>query len=205
MRNNTLPTALERLIQPLPNDLKAAMLEAWKNEDIPHDENDSVYRLMVLLTLYVRYFEEIPYRITEAETHLTKFMEGSISRFERIWLTHAETFQLTYARFEKLTNELKKVETLLEDKPKNLRLQFETELKGLLEGTRAQCKEIQTGMADHWARIKSDQEGVTFHQHMTFLCVGVRFAKRPGARPVRRISCAPGSSPVRRCADARRR
>src|SRR5476649_19208 len=102
MRNNTLPTALERLIQPLPNDLKAAMLEAWKNEDIPHDENDSVYRLMVLLTLYVRYFEEIPHRITEAENCFTKFMESSLSRFERIWLTHVETFQLTYTRFDKL-------------------------------------------------------------------------------------------------------
>ena len=173
MRNNALPTALERLIQPLPNDLKAAMLEAWKNEDIPHDENDSVYRLMVLLTLYVRYFEEIPKRITEAETRFTTFMESSISRFQRIWLTHVETFQLTYTRFDKLTNELKKVETLLEDKPKSLRLQFETELKGLLDGTRTSCKEIQTGMSDHWSKIKRDQEGVTFHQHMTFLSVGV--------------------------------
>jgi hypothetical protein len=45
MKNNALATALERLIQPLPSDLKAAMLEAWKNEDIPHDENESLYRL----------------------------------------------------------------------------------------------------------------------------------------------------------------
>ncbi len=46
MRRNGMPTALERLIEPLPGDLKAAVLEAWKNEDIPHDENDSLYRLM---------------------------------------------------------------------------------------------------------------------------------------------------------------
>ena len=34
------------------------MLEAWKNEDIPHDENDSLYRLMVLLTLYARFYQD---------------------------------------------------------------------------------------------------------------------------------------------------
>ena len=158
MKNNALPTALERLIQPLPYDLKAAVLEAWKNEDIPHDENDSVYRLMVLLTLYIRYFEEIPNRITDAENRLAVFMTESIRKFERIWLTHVETFQLTYTRFDNLADHLKKVEKLLEDKPKSLRLQFETELKGLLDGTRAQCKEIQTDMANRWARIKEDQE-----------------------------------------------
>ena len=173
MKNNALPTALERLIQPLPYDLKAAVLEAWKNEDIPHDENDSVYRLMVLLTLYIRYFEEIPNRITDAENRLAVFMTESIRKFERIWLTHVETFQLTYTRFDNLADHLKKVEKLLEDKPKSLRLQFETELKGLLDGTRAQCKEIQTDMANRWARIKEDQETVTFNQHMTFLGVGI--------------------------------
>jgi hypothetical protein len=66
MRSNSLPTALERLIQPLPNDLKAAMLEAWKNEDIPHDENDSVYRLMVLLTLYARFYQDMAMMIATA-------------------------------------------------------------------------------------------------------------------------------------------
>jgi len=173
MRNDTLPTALERLIQPLPSDLKAAVLEAWKNEDIPHDENDSVYRLMVLLTLYVRYFEEIPQSITEAENRLATFMTEGIRKFERIWLTHLETFQLTCARFENLTNQLKKVETLLGDKPRSLRLQFETELQELLSDTKSKCNEIQTGMTNHWATIKEDQETVTFHQHMTFLGVGM--------------------------------
>ena len=66
MRNSTLPTALERLIQPLPNDLKAAMLEAWKNEDIPHDENDSLYRLMILLTLYARFYQDMAMNIATA-------------------------------------------------------------------------------------------------------------------------------------------
>ena len=168
-----MPTALERLIQPLPNDLKAAILEAWKNEDIPHDENDSVYRLMVLLTLYARYFDEIPQKITEAENRFTRFMETSLTKFQRMWLNHVETLQVTYTRLEKITDGLKKVEVLLEDKPKSLRLQFETELKGLLDGTRTQCKEIQTGMSDHWTKIKRDQEEVTFHQHVTFLSVGV--------------------------------
>lgn len=173
MKDSTLPTALERLIQPLPNDLKAAVLEAWKNDDIPHDENDSVYRLMVLLTLYARYFEEIPKRITEAENRLGTLMTERVRKFERICLTHVETFQLTYTRFENLTNQLKKVETLLEDKPRSLRLQFETELKGLLSNTKSKCDEIQTGMANHWTTIKEDQENVTFHQHMTFLGVGI--------------------------------
>ncbi|MDB4793517.1 hypothetical protein OAG63_00625 [Methylacidiphilales bacterium] len=175
MRNSALPTALERLIQPLPNDLKAAVLEAWKNEDIPHDENDSVYRLMVLLTLYVRYFEEIPKRITEAENRFTRFMESSLSRFERIWLKHVDTLQAAYTRIENLTDGLKKVETLLEEKPKSLRLQFETELKGLLKDTKSGCNEIQTGMAKHWAGIKEDQDTVTIHQHMTFMGVGILF------------------------------
>jgi hypothetical protein len=173
MKNNALPSALERLIQPLPNDLKAGVLEAWKNEDIPHDENDSLYRLMVLLTLYARYFEEIPTRITEAENRLARFMEASLTKFERMWLTHVETLQVTYTRLDKCTNELKKVEVLLEEKPKSLRLQFETELKGLLKETKTTCNEIQTGMANHWSKIKEDQEGVTFNQHMTFLGVGV--------------------------------
>jgi hypothetical protein len=66
MRNSTLPTVLDRLIEPLPNDLKAAVLEAWKNEDIPHDENDSVYRLMVLLTLYARFYQDMAMMIATA-------------------------------------------------------------------------------------------------------------------------------------------
>jgi hypothetical protein len=128
---------------------------------------------MVILTLYVRYFEEIPKKITEAENRLSTFMDTSMSKFQRIWLNHIETLQVTYSRLERTNDSLEKVEALLQEKPKSLRLQFETELKGLLGGMKTKCTEIMDGMADYWARVKSDQEGVTFHQHMTFFGVGV--------------------------------
>ena len=80
MRNSTLPTALERLIEPLPNDLKAAVLEAWKNEDIPHDENDSVYRLMVLLTLYARFYQDIATSISAAASKIGGVGQGGAGR-----------------------------------------------------------------------------------------------------------------------------
>src|ERR1039458_7633995 len=76
MKNNALPTALERPIQPLPTDLQAAVLEAWKNEDIPHDENDSVYRLMVLLTLYARFYKDMAMKIAAASEKIGQGHKG---------------------------------------------------------------------------------------------------------------------------------
>lgn len=172
MRRNGAPTALERLIEPLPDDLKAAVLEAWKNEDIPHDENDSLYRLMLLLTLYARYFEQIPARIADTESRFRRLMDGSTEQFQRIWNTHVETLQVIYTRLDKCNGSLQKTEKVLEEKPKSLRLQFETDLETLLNKTKKTCNDIQTGMSNFWARIKEDQEGVIFHQHMTYFAVG---------------------------------
>ncbi len=95
MKNSTLPTALERLIQPLPNDLKAAMLEAWKNEDIPHDENDSVYRLMVLLTLYARFYQDIATNIAAASYKISQVHD-----------THLAEVRTTYAKQSEQDQEL---------------------------------------------------------------------------------------------------
>ncbi len=118
MRRNGMPTALERLIEPLPGDLKAAVLEAWKNEDIPHDENDSLYRLMVLLTLYARYFEQIPARIADTESRFRRLMDASTEQFQRIWNTHVETLQVIYTRLDKCNNSLKRRRSCWRRSPK---------------------------------------------------------------------------------------
>jgi hypothetical protein len=173
MKNNALPTALERLIQPLPSDLKAAMLEAWKNEDIPHDENDSLYRLMVLLTLYGRFYHE-----------MTMVVAAAAERIGQAHTSHLAEVRTTYAKQttqnEELIEDLKiiyeSVEGLrkvVEEKPKQLRSQMESEMKSVFSDIRKEGREMISEFSNYTARFKNDCEEWRAQAYFTYLLVGV--------------------------------
>lgn len=173
MKMNTLPTALERLIQPLPNDLKAAMLEAWKNEDIPHDENDSVYRLMVLLTLHARFYQDIALSIAAASHKIGQIHD-----------THLAEVRATYAKQseqnKELTEDLKYIHESVTDlrkvmdaKPKSLRTQFEGELETLFYNLRSEGQKTIIEFSTYTARFKNDCEEWRAQAYFTYMLVGV--------------------------------
>jgi hypothetical protein len=173
VKNSSLPTALERLIQPLPNDLKAAMLEAWKNEDIPHDENDSVYRLMLLLTLHARFYQEMAVAIATAA-----------DRINHAHTTHLGEVRATYAKQtdqnHDLTDDLKiiyesvtSLRKVMDEKPKSLRSQLESEMKSVFSDVRKEAREIISEFSTYTARFKNDCEEWRARAYFTFLLGGI--------------------------------
>jgi hypothetical protein len=173
MKNNALPTALERLIQPLPNDLKAAMLEAWKNEDIPHDENDSVYRLMVLLTLYARFYHEMMMVITAAAERIS---QAHTSHLAEVRTTYAKQTTQNQELIEDLKIIYESVEGLrkiVEEKPKQLRSQMETEMKSVFSDIRKAGKETINEFSTYTARFKDDCEEWRARAYFAFLLGGI--------------------------------
>jgi len=172
MRNNTLPTALERLIQPLPNDLKAAMLEAWKNEDIPHDENDSVYRLVVLLTLYARFYQDMAMMIATAsdkigQAHNSHLMEVRTTYAKQSDQNRELTDDLKY--IDERFTDLRKV---MDEKPRSLRSQMESEMKSVFSDVRKEGREIISEFSNYTARFKNDCEEWRARAYFTFLLGG---------------------------------
>jgi hypothetical protein len=172
MRNNALPTALERLIQPLPNDLKAAMLEAWKNEDIPHDENDSVYRLMVLLTLYARFYQDMAMAIATASDKIGQAHSSHLTEVRTTYAKQADQNQ-------ELTDDLKYIDErftdlrkVMDEKPKSLRSQFESEMKSVFADIRKEAREIISEFSNYTARFKNDCEEWRARAYFTFLLGG---------------------------------
>jgi hypothetical protein len=173
MRNSTLPTALERLIQPLPNDLKAAMLEAWKNEDIPHDENDSVYRLMILLTLYARFYQDMAMMIATASD---KIGQAHSSHLTEVRATYAKQSDQN----RELTDDLKYIDErftdlrkVMDEKPKSLRTQFEGELESLFYKLRTEGQKTISEFSSYTSRFKNDCEEWRAQAYFTYLVVGV--------------------------------
>jgi hypothetical protein len=173
MRNSTLPTALERLIEPLPNDLKAAVLEAWKNEDIPHDENDSVYRLMVLLTLYARFYQDMATMIAAASD---KIGHAHSSHLTEVRATYAKQFDQNCELLDDLKyiderfTDLRKV---MDEKPKSLRSQFESEMKSVFSDIRKEGREAISEFSNYTARFKNDCEEWRARAYFTYLLGGI--------------------------------
>ena len=172
MRNNALPTALERLIQPLPNDLKAAILETWKNEDIPNDENDSVYRLMVLLTLYARFYQDMAMVIAAASD---KIGHANNSHLTEVRTTYAKQSDQN----QELTEDLKYIDErftdlrkVMEEKPRSLRSQLESEMKSVFSDIRKEGREIISEFSTYTARFKTDCEEWRARAYFTFLLGG---------------------------------
>ena len=172
MKNNALPTALERLIQPLPYDLKAAVLEAWKNDDIPHDENDSVYRLMILLTLYARFYQD-----------MATMIAASSDKIGQAHNSHLTEVRATYAKQavqnQELTQDLKYIDErftdlckVIEEKPKSLRSQFESEMKSVFSDIRKEGREVINEFSTYTARFKNDCEEWRARAYFTFLLGG---------------------------------
>jgi hypothetical protein len=173
MKNNTLPTALERLIQPLPNDLKAAVLEAWKNEDIPHDENDSLYRLMVLLTLHGRFYHEMTMVITTAAERIS---QAHTSHLAEVRTTYAKQTTQNQELIEDLRIIYDSVEGLLkvvEEKPKQLRSQMESEMKSIFSDIRKEGREMFSEFSNYTARFKNDCEEWRARAYFAFLIGGI--------------------------------
>ena len=172
MRNSTLPTALERLIQPLPNDLKAAMLEAWKNEDIPHDENDSVYRLMILLTLYARFYQDMAMMIATASDKIGQAHSSHLTEVRATYAMQSDqnrelTDDLKY--IDERFTELRKV---MDEKPKSLRSQFESEMRSVFSDIRKEGREVISEFSNYTARFKNDCEEWRARAYFTFLLGG---------------------------------
>lgn len=173
MKNSTLPTALERLIQPLPNDLKAAVLEAWKNEDIPHDENDSVYRLMVLLTLYARFYQDIAMAISAASYKIGQVHDTHLAEVRATYVKQSEQNQelredLTY--IYKSVTELRKI---MDEKPKSLKSQLESEMRSLFSELKSEGQNMIVEFSTYTARFKNDCEEWRAQAYFTYLLVGV--------------------------------
>jgi hypothetical protein len=173
MKNNTLPTALERLIQPLPSDLKAAMLEAWKNEDIPHDENDSLYRLMVLLTLYGRFYHEMTMVITTAAERIG---QAHTSHLAEVRTTYSKQTTQNQELIEDLKIIYESVEGLrkvVEEKPKQLKSQMESEMKSVFSDIRKEGREMISEFSNYTARFKNDCEEWRARAYFAFLLGGI--------------------------------
>ena len=172
MRNSSLPTALERLIQSLPNDLKAAMLEAWKNEDIPHDENDSVYRLMILLTLYARFYQDMAMMIATASDKIGQAHSSHLTEVRATYAMQSDqnrelTDDLKY--IDERFTELRKV---MDEKPKSLRSQFESEMRSVFSDIRKEGREVISEFSNYTARFKNDCEEWRARAYFTFLLGG---------------------------------
>lgn len=173
MRNCALPTALERLIQPLPNDLKAAMLEAWKNEDIPHDENDSVYRLMVLLTLYARFYQDIAISISAAAHKISQVHDAHLSEVRATYAKQSQENQELTEDLKYIHQSVTDLRKVMDEKPKSLRTQFEGDLESLFYKLRTEGQKTISEFSSYTSRFKNDCEEWRAQAYFTYLLVGV--------------------------------
>jgi hypothetical protein len=173
MRNSTLPTALERLIEPLPNDLKAAVLEAWKNEDIPHDENDSVYRLMVLLTLYARFYQDIATSISAAASKIGQIHDTHLTEVRTTYAKQAEQNRELLEDLKYIDERFTDLRKVMDEKPKSLRTQFEGELESLCYKLRTEGQKTISEFSSYTSRFKNDCEEWRVQAYFTYLLVGV--------------------------------
>ncbi len=173
MRNSTLPTALERLIEPLPNDLKAAVLEAWKNEDIPHDENDSVYRLMVLLTLYARFYQDIATSISAAASKIGQVHDTHLTEVRTTYAKQSEQNRELLEDLKYIDERFTDLRKVMDEKPKSLRTQFEGELESLFYKFRTEGQKTINEFSSYTSRFKNDCEEWRVRAYFTYLVVGV--------------------------------
>jgi Mg2+ and Co2+ transporter CorA len=173
MKNSTLPTALERLIQPLPNDLKAAMLEAWKNEDIPHDENDSVYRLMVLLTLYARFYQDMAMMIVAASDKINQAHKTHLTEIRETYAKQAEQNRELAEDLKVIYQSVMDLRKVMDEKPKQLRSQMESEVKSVFSDIRKEGREIISEFSAYTARFKNDCEEWRARAYFAFLIGGI--------------------------------
>jgi hypothetical protein len=172
MKINALPTALERLIQPLPNDLKAALLEAWKNEDIPHDENDSVYRLMVLLTLYARFYQDMAMTITAAADKINQAHATHLGEVRAAYAKQTAQNQELIEDLKIIYESVEGLRKVVEEKPKQLKSQMESEAKSVFSDIRKEGREMISEFSNYTARFKNDCEEWRARAYFTFLLGG---------------------------------
>jgi hypothetical protein len=172
MRNYALPTALERLIQPLSNDLKAAMLEAWKNDDIPHDENDSVYRLMVLLTLYARFYQDMAMMIATAADKIGQAHSSHLTEVRATYAKQSDQNRELIDDLKYIDERFTDLRKVMDEKPKSLRSQLESETKSIFSDIRKEGREIISGFSNYTARFKNDCEEWGARAYFTFLLGG---------------------------------
>jgi hypothetical protein len=149
------------------------VLEAWKNEDIPHDENDSVYRLMVLLTLYARFYQDMAMIIATASD---KIGQAHSSHLTEVRATYAKQFDQNRELIDDLKyiderfTDLRKV---MDEKPKSLRSQFESEMKSVFADIRKEGREVISEFSNYTARFKSDCEEWRARAYFTYLLGGI--------------------------------
>jgi hypothetical protein len=172
MRNSSLPTALERLIQSLPNDLRAAMLEAWKNEDIPHDENDSVYRLMVLLTLYARFYQDMAMMIATAADKIGQAHSSHLTEVRATYAKQSDQNRELIDDLKYIDERFTDLRKVMDEKPKSLRSQLESETKSIFSDIRKEGREIISEFSNYTARFKNDCEEWRARAYFTFLLGG---------------------------------
>jgi len=173
MKRDGAPTALERLIEPLPGDLKAAVLEAWKNEDIPHDENDSVYRLMNLLVLHARFYQKISMTIVAAANKIHHAYTAHLEQTQSALAAHRVHFQDFAREMKAINGALAEVRRALDEKPKSLRSQLESEMRSIFYDLRKEGQEIIREFSTYTSRFKNDCEEWRAQAYFTYLLVGV--------------------------------
>jgi hypothetical protein len=173
MKNNALPSALERLIQPLPSDLRAAMLEAWKNEDIPHDENDSLYRLMVLLTLYARFYHEMTMVVAAAAERIGQAHTSHLAEVRTTYAKQATQNQELIEDLKVIYDSVEGLRKVVEEKPKQLRSQMESEMKSVFADIRKEGREMISEFSNYTARFKNDCEEWRARAYFAFLLGGI--------------------------------
>jgi hypothetical protein len=173
MKNDALPTALERLIQPLPSDLKAGVLEAWKNEDIPHDENDSVYRLMVLLTLYAQFYQDTAMKIVGAIDWLDRTHAAYLIDIRATYAKQSEQYQESTEDLKIIYASVKNLGQVMEGKPIQLRSQMESEMKSVFSNIRKEGGEMINEFSTYTARFKNDCEEWRARAYFAFLIGGI--------------------------------
>jgi hypothetical protein len=173
MKNTALSTAFERLIQPLPDQLKAAMLEAWKNEDIPHDENDSVYRLMVLLTLYAQFYQDMAMVIVAAADKINHTHVAHVEEVRSTLATQRIYFQNLTKDLRTIYASIADVRKVMDEKPKSLRSQLESEMKTVFFDLHTEGQKIISEFSSYTRRFKDDCEEWKAKAYFTFFLVGL--------------------------------
>jgi hypothetical protein len=173
MKNNALPTALERLIQPLPSDLKVSVLEAWKNEDIPHDENDSLYRLMVLLTLYGRFYHEMTMVVAAAAERIGQAHTSHLAELRTTYAKQATQNQELIEDLKVIYDSVEGLRKVVEEKPKQVRSQMESEMKSVFSDIRKEGREMISEFSNYTARFKNDCEEWRARAYFAFLLGGI--------------------------------
>jgi len=173
MNNDPVFTAFERLIAPLPDDLKADLLLAYKNEDIPHDENDSVYRLMVLLNLYGQFYQDMARRIAAAAE---KIGQAHVSHLIEVCATYTKQTDQNQELWEDLKyiyQSLTELRKVMDEKPKSLKSQLELEMRSLFSELKSEGQKMIGEFSSYTARFKNDCEEWRARAYFAFLIGGI--------------------------------